>query len=190
MVRNDCGERRLSMLRLGLNPAWRKDSGIGHKLINTQAETAEVTPSFPAAFSKRRCLVPVNGFCEWRREGSVREPWLIAWPDEGVMAFAELWERWRVIKGAELRGSFTDHRPGDAVETFTIFTTEANETMRALQHRTPVILSPEAFEPWHTGEGVRFGSAPKDLSAMRWIDRRVKNARNDDPECLVATATA
>ena len=79
--------------------------------------------------------------------------------------------------------SFADrsqHRPGDAVETFTILTTEAYETMRALQHRTPVILSPEAFEPWLTGEGVRLGSAPKDLPAMHWIGRRVKNARDDE----------
>ena len=96
VVRNECGERRLSMLRLGLIPAWAKDSGIGHKLINAQAETAEVKPSFPAAFSKRRCLVLVDGFNEWRREGSVRTLSLIAWPDEGLMAFAELWEHWRV----------------------------------------------------------------------------------------------
>ena len=78
------------MLRLGLIPAWAKDSGIGHKLINAQAETAEVKPSFPAAFSKHRCLVSVDGFYEWRREGSVRTLSLIAWPDEGLMAFAEL----------------------------------------------------------------------------------------------------
>ena len=78
MVRNDCGERRFSMLRLGLIPAWRKESGIGHKLINAQAETAEAKPSFPAVFSKRRCLVSVDGFYGWRREGSVGEPWLIA----------------------------------------------------------------------------------------------------------------
>ena len=106
------------------------------------------------------------------------------------MAFAGLWEHWRVPKGVELRGSLAEHGPGDAVETFTIFTTEANETMRALQHRTPVILSPEAFEPWHTGEGVRFGSAPKDLPAMRWIGRCVKNARDGEPECVVASAAA
>ena len=93
-------------------------------------------------------------------------------------------------KRAELRGSLAEHRPGDAVETFTIFTIEANETMRALQHRTPAILLPEAFEPWHTGEGVRFGSALKYPPAMRWIGRRVKNARNDDPECVLASAPA
>ena len=106
------------------------------------------------------------------------------------MAFAGLWERWRVLKGAELRGSLTEHWPDDAVETFTILTDEANETMRTLQHRMPVILSPEAFEPWHTGEGVRFGSAPKYPPAMHWIGRRVKNARNDDPECVLASAPA
>ena len=90
-------------------------------------------------------------------------------------------------KAAELRGSLAEHRQGDAVEALT---TEANETMRALRHRTPVILSPEAFEPWFTGEGVRFGPAPKDPLAMHWIGQCVKNARDYEPECVVASAAS
>ena len=185
-VRNDGGGRRLSMLRWGLIPAWAKDPGIGNKLINARSETAAMKPSFRAAFSKRRCLVPADGFYEWRREGSVRQPWLIAPRDGGLMAFAGLWERWWVPEGAMLRGSLSERRPGDAVETFTILTTEANATMRALHHRMPVILSPEEFEPWLTGENVRLGSVAEDLLVMHRVSRRVNNARDDDPECAAA----
>ena len=188
VVRNDGGERRLSLLRWGLIPEWAKDSGIGHKLINARAETAAVKPAFRAAFSRRRCLVPADGFYEWRHEGSVRQPWLIARRDAELMAFAGLWERWRVPEGAALRGSLAERRPGDAVETFTILTTEANDTVRALHHRMPVILPTEAFELWLAGEAVRLGPAPEDLLVMHRVGRRVNNPRDDDPECVAALA--
>ena len=118
VVRDEDGERRLSMLRWGLIPGWAKDPSIGHKLINARAETAAVKPSFRAAYSKRRCLVPADGFYEWRREGEVRQPWLIAPRDGGIVAFAGLWERWSVPEGAVLRGSLSERRSGDIVETF------------------------------------------------------------------------
>ena len=119
VVRDEDGERRLSMLRWGLIPGWAKDPSIGNKLINARAETAAVKPSFGAAYSKHRCLVPADGFYEWRREGEVRQPWLIAPREGGVVAFAGLWERWRVPEGAVLRGSLSERRSGDIVETFT-----------------------------------------------------------------------
>jgi len=190
VVRSDTGERRLSMLRWGLVPAWAKDPGIGHKLINARAETATVKPAFRAAFSKRRCLVPADGYYEWRREGAVRQPWLVARRDGAPMAFAGLWERWRVPEGAVLRGSLAERRPGDVVETFTLLTTEANAVIRALHPRMPVILPPEAFEPWLSGEEVRLGPAPEDGLAMHRVGLRVNNPRNDDSECVVALATA
>lgn len=190
MVRNDGGERRLSMLRWGLIPIWAKDPGIGHKLINARAETAAVKPAFRAAFAKRRCLVPADGFYEWRREGSVRQPWLIARRDRELMALAGLWEHWRVPEGAALRGSLAERRSGDAVETFTIITTEANDTMRALHHQMPVILPTEAFEPWLAGEAVRLGPAPEELLVTHRVGCRVNNPCNDDPECVVALSAA
>ncbi len=188
VVRGDAEGRHLSMMRWGLIPGWAKDPSIGHKLINARAETAAVKPSFRGAFSKRRCLVPVDGFYEWRREGSIRQPWRIFRPDGGLMAFAGLWERWRVPEGAALRGSLAERQPGEVVENFTILTTEANATMRALHHRMPVILMPEAFETWLTGGDVQLGPASEDLVAMHRVDLRVNNPRNDDPECVAALA--
>ena len=190
MVRNGAGERHLCMLRWGLVLAWAKDPGIGHKLINARAETAAVKPAFRAAFWKRRCLIPVDRFYEWRREGSVRQPWLIARSDGGPMAFAGLWEDWRVPEGAMLRGSLAERRPGDVVETFTILTTEANAAMRALHHRMPVVLPEEPFRPWLSGEDVRLAPAPENWLTMHRVGLRVNNPRNDDPECVVALGTA
>ena len=190
VVRSEDGERRLSLVRWGLIPAWAKDPAIGHKLINARAETAAVKPAFRAAFAKRRCLVPADGFYEWRREGTVRQPWLVARRDGAPMAFAGLWERWRVPEGAALRGALAERRPGEVVETFTILTTEANATLRALHHRMPVILPEEAFGPWLSGAKVRLGPAPEDRLAMRRVALRVNDPRNDDPECVAALASA
>ncbi len=188
VVRSDAAGLQLSMLRWGLIPAWARDHRIGNKLINARAETAAVKPSFRAAFSQRRCLVPTDGFYEWRREDSGRQPWFIARPDGGPMAFAGLWEHWRVPRDAELRDSRAEHQPGDVVETFTILTTEANETLRALHHRMPVILSPERFEPWLRGEEVQLEPAPENLVVAHRVGRRVNNPRDDDPQCIVALA--
>ena len=189
VVRSEAGAHRLTMMRWGLIPDWAKDPGIGHKLINARVETASVKPAFRAAWSKRRCLVPADGFYEWRREGSVRQPWLIAPRDGAPMAFAGLWERWRVPGDTALRGSLAERQPGDTVETFTILTCAANATLRVLHHRMPVILRPDMFEAWLAGEDVRPGPAPEDWLAMHRVTTRVNNPRNDDPECIVALAT-
>ena len=186
VVRCDDGERTLSMLRWGLIPAWAEDASIGHKLINARSETAATKPSFRVAFSKRRCLVPADGFYEWTREGAVRQPWLIAPRDGTLMVFAGLWEQWRVPEGAVLRGSLSERRPGDVVETFTILTTEANRSVCALHHRMPVILAPESFEPWLVGADVALGPAPEDLLRIHRVGLRVNSPRNDDPACVVA----
>ena len=133
--------------------------------------------------------MPADGFYEWRREGSVRQPWLIAPRDGAPMAFAGLWERWRVPGDTALRGSLAERQPGDTVETFTILTCAANATLRALHHRMPVILRPDMFAPWLAGEDVRPGPAPEDWLAMHRVTTRVNDPRNDDPECIVALAT-
>ena len=185
VVRGDVGGRHLSMLRWGLIPAWAKEPGIGQKLINARAETAAGKPSFRAAFARRRCIVPASGFYEWRREGTVRQPWYVTTRDREPMAFAGLWEHWRVPEGAALRGSLSGHRPNDIVETFTILTTGANGTMQALHHRMPVILSREAIQGWLAGEDVELGPAAEDLLTMHPVGREMNNPRHDGPGCVV-----
>ena len=188
VVRVEAGERRLALLRWGLIPAWAPDPRIGHRLINARAETVAEKPAFRAAFRRRRCLVPADGFYEWVRRRDAREPWLVFPRDRRLMAFAGLWERWRVPDGARLAGSLAENRPGDAVETFTVLTTEANAAMRPLHDRMPVILPPEAFDAWLAGGEVALGPAPDDLLAMHAVDPRVNSPRHDDPECVAPAA--
>ena len=104
VIRSDDKGRTLAMLRWGLIPAWAKDPAIGHRLINARSETAADKPSFRAAYRHRRCLIPADGFYEWRREGKTRQPWLFGLRGGAPFAFAGLWERWRVPEGAALTG--------------------------------------------------------------------------------------
>ena len=96
----------------------------------------------------RRCLIPADGFYEWERKGKVRQPWHFCLNGGGPMAFAGLWERWTVPDRTKLPRSLADRAPGDAVESCTILTTSANGTLAPVHHRMPVILPPDAFDPW------------------------------------------
>ena len=183
-VRREPDGRRLGMLRWGLIPGWAADPAIGHRLINARAETASSKPSFRGAFRSRRCLIPASGFYEWQRAGAVRRPYLIGRGDGRLLAFAGLWERWTVRRGATLGGSLAAHEPGDVIETCTILTTSANETVAPVHHRMPVILPPEAFEPWLGGEHLPLGPCAAELLAARPVSTLVNNPRADDPRCL------
>ena len=180
---NDDGHT-LAMLRWGLIPAWARDPAIGHRLINARSETAAEKPSFRAAYRHRRCLIPADGFYEWKREGKTRQPWLFALRDAAPFAFAGLWERWTVPTGAALTGSLAERRPGDAVETCTILTTAANETVAPVHGRMPVILPREAHDPWLAGEDVPLAPYPVDDMTAHPVSTLVNRPANDDPRCV------
>ena len=180
---NDDGHT-LAMLRWGLIPAWARDPAIGHRLINARSETAAEKPSFRAAYRHRRCLIPADGFYEWKREGKTRQPWLFALRDAAPFAFAGLWERWTVPAGAALTGSLAERRPGDAVETCTILTTAANETVAPVHGRMPVILPREAHDPWLAGEDVPLAPYPVDDMTAHPVSTLVNRPANDDPRCV------
>ncbi len=145
VVRRDAeGHRRLSQLRWGLVPHWAKDLSIGAKMINARAETLAEKPAFRQAFARRRCLIPADGFYEWRAEKGdkgPKQPYRIEFAERRPFAFAGLWERWG------------EREEGTRIDSVTIITTDANETLRPLHHRMPVILEPESFEGWLDPEG-------------------------------------
>ena len=183
-VRASNGGRTLAMLRWGLIPGWAKDPAIGHKLINARSETAAEKPSFRSAFRHRRCLIPADGFYEWQRRGGTRQPWLFGLRDGAPMIFAGLWERWTVPEGAALTGSLAERNPGDAVETCTILTTAANETVAPVHGRMPVILAPDAWDVWLAGEAVPLGPYPADAMMAHPVSTHVNRPANDDPRCV------
>lgn len=129
------GKRVLHLLRWGLVPHWSKDPSIGAKLHNARGESLSEKPSFREAFKKRRCLIPADGFYEWKTEGQKKQPYYFSLKSEETMALAGLWESWKAPDGNILR-------------SVTIITTEANEVMKPIHHRMPVILGQEYWSDW------------------------------------------
>ena len=182
--------RTLAMLRWGLIPSWAKDHAIGHRLINARSETAAEKPSFRSAWRNRRCLIPADGFYEWKREGETRQPWLFGLQDGAPFAFAGLWENWTVPQGAALTGSLAERSAGDDIETCTILTTAANETVAPVHGRMPVILPWEAHGPWLAGENVPLVPYPADAMTAHPVSTHVNRPANDDPRCVEPVAPA
>lgn len=182
VVRAAEGGRRLSMLRWGLLPPWAKDAAIAARLINARAETVAEKPSFRSAFRSRRCLVPADGFYEWRKEGKAKQPYRIHLPDDALFCFAGLWESWRVPEGIALPASYRGLGPGDEIESFTIITTEAAATIAHIHGRMPVILKPTDFDSWLTGAGDYHALLrPYDGPLMAEpVSTRVNKPANDD----------
>jgi putative SOS response-associated peptidase YedK len=130
-------ERIISQLKWGLIPSWAKDADIGNRMINARAETVQEKPSFRDAFKKRRCIIPATGFYEWQKKGSgAKQPFYFYLKDKDVFGFAGLFEEW------------TDQETGELLETCTIITTEANEVLKPVHDRMPVILKPEDYDEW------------------------------------------
>ncbi|HWX48063.1 MAG TPA: SOS response-associated peptidase [Roseomonas sp.] len=131
----ESGARHLDALRWGLVPRWAKDASGGARLINARAEGVAEKPSFRDAFARRRCLVPADGFYEWRQEGARKQPYAVAMANGEPMALAGLWEGWKQADGTWLR-------------TFSIITGEANAKQALVHHRMPVVLDRADWSVW------------------------------------------
>jgi putative SOS response-associated peptidase YedK len=175
----DPDDPQVKSLQWGLIPSWAKDPKIGSKLINARAETVSEKPSFRSAFRKRRCLIPANGFYEWQQvEGSrQKQPYFIGLQDEGLFAFAGLYEQW---------GS----PDGDVLETCTIITTTANELMAPIHERMPVILAEKEYTQWLDPSFEKIDRLqvlldPYPASEMKLypVSSLVNNPKNDSPDC-------
>lgn len=128
--------REVAFCKWGLIPFWAKDPSIGNKMINAKAETLAEKPSFKNALAKRRCLIPADGFYEWKKQGKApSQPIYIRRRDQGLFAFAGLWEEWKTPEGNRL-------------QSCTIITTEPNELIAKFHHRMAVILRPEDEAVW------------------------------------------
>jgi len=135
VVRLVNGARSFTLMRWGLLPGWVKDPKTFTLLINARAETAAEKPAFRNALKRRRCLLPADGFYEWKREGALKQPYFIRRSDRAPFAFAGLWETWSGPGGEE-------------IDTAAIVTTEASADVAALHHRMPVTIDPDDFDAW------------------------------------------
>ena len=187
-IRDGPNRRRLAMLRWGLVPPWAADPGSGHRFINARAETVREKPAFRAAFRARRCIIPADGFFEWRREGERRQPWLFAMGNRRPFALAGLWESWTAPPEAGLPGLFDDQPPSDPLETCTIVTTEANDVVRPVHHRMPVILASGAARAWLAGGDVPLVPFPDSAMTSVRVSTMVNSARHDDLRCIEPVA--
>ena len=173
------GERTIHPLRWGLVTPWAEDARSGPPLINARAESLLEKPSFAGAFRRRRCLVPADGYYQWREGDATKTPYLIARRDGQSFALAGIWERW---------GPRDD--PKAALDSFTIITTDANDFLRPFHHRMPVVLGAESFARWLDPDaeaeslGDLLAPAANDLLQAVPLGRAVNSVRADGPELL------
>ncbi len=170
------GAKTLSMLRWGLVPFWSKDKKIASRLINARSETFRSKPSFRAAAKARRCLVPANGWFEWKPTGGRKQPYFISRKDGLPISFAGLWERWQ--------------REDEVLETFTILTRDADPQLSNVHHRQPVIMPQALHATWidptlPPGDVSELVSSPlTEKFCVRPVGLQVNSVRNNHPGIL------
>lgn len=170
------GRRVLSVGRWGLLPHWARDRRAAARMINARAETVQTTPAYAAAFATRRALVPADGWYEWQRRDGARQAYFLTPRDGSVLALAGLWSRW-----------------GDHGQlTFSVVTTAAAGDLAGVHARMPLILAPEHWDRWLTGDAHRetarlLRTPPAGVLAaleIRPVGPAVGNVRNDGPELV------
>jgi putative SOS response-associated peptidase YedK len=168
--------RQLSMVRWGLIPSWSDDAFSAAKMINARSESAATLPAFRDAMKSRRCVIPADGFYEWKRNGKIKQPFCFEIDDGKLFAFAGIWERWQ-------------DPTGQWIKSCSILTTAANAVMAPVHDRMPVILDPDDYDLW-LDPGMKDATVVSELlkpygGKMRAypVSSRVNHVANDDAEC-------
>jgi putative SOS response-associated peptidase YedK len=178
-VRQERGKasRRLSIMRWGLIPSWAKDMGYRNPAVNARSETVTNKLSFSDSVRYRRCLIPADGFYEWKKSGKVRQPYLFEVCEGELFAFAGLWDEWK-------------NPEGKIIESCTILTTTPNTLVTDIHDRMPVIVTPEKYSLWLNPEVEDFAAVreilqPYDPSLMRGypVSARVNRVQSEDADC-------
>ncbi len=174
----DDGRRHMEALRWGLIPTWAKEEAIGHKMINARAETLTEKPSFKGLLNKHRCLIPADGFYEWKEEARGKQPYFIHMKNGEPFTFAGLWSHWQNPKG-------------EVIRTCTIITCAPNKLMKSIHDRMPVILTDEAREVWldpRNKDGAALTALlnpyPEQEMEAYPVSKLVNAPANDMEECL------
>ncbi len=176
------GGRELAFVRWGLVPRWAKDPSIGARMINARAETLAEKPSFRTALRRHRCLIPADGFYEWKATAAGgKQPIHIGMKDGATFAFAGLTERWMAPEG-------------EVLDTCTIITTQANALLAPLHDRMPAIVAPADYGRWldtaNADVDALFAPYPADAMTYYPVSTRVNSVRHDDASLLDRVAEA
>lgn len=129
-----CSKNRLTFFRWGLIPSWTRDISLGNRMFNARGETVSEKPSFRQAYRRRRCLIPANGFYEWRVENARKQPYCCH-IDHSLFSMAGIWELWQDAEGNEIRSC-------------AVITIESKGSMKEIHHRMPVHIEPENYHAW------------------------------------------
>ena len=182
--------RQLRTLRWGLVPSWSKDAKGGARLINARRETVVTKPAFRKAAGSRRCLLPADGYYEWRKTDDGKVPYFLHAPDDEMLAFAGLYELWRDPAKA-------DDDPARWLWTCTIITQQATDTLGEIHDRCPVLVPSELRDSWLDCTSGDAAVAGELLAAMpvpqlepRIVSTAVNSVRNDGPELVTPAAAA
>jgi putative SOS response-associated peptidase YedK len=169
-------------MRWGLVPFWAKDPAVGSKMINTRAETALEKPAFRKALARRRCLVPTDGWYEWRRSGKEKDAFYMTGRDSASLVLAGIWESWRNPRAA----------PGESpLITFSVLTTDSVGGLADIHSRMPLLLPERHWARWLDPDTADVSSllAPPPLEIvdtleLRPVSDKVNNVRNNGPELI------
>jgi putative SOS response-associated peptidase YedK len=177
----ESGARSLAMLHWGLVPRWAKERAIGNRMINARAETLAEKPAYRDAFRRRRCLVLADGWYEWQAVPGDKQPWFIRMQDGRPFGFAGLWERWK------------DPATGEPLESCTIVTTDAAESIHTIHPRMPAIVPEQQWDRWLDPDGSDTGKQSQLLrpfeeqTLQAWRVSRLVNApKNEGPRLIEA----
>jgi len=180
IIRADANGRHLSLAHWGLIPSWAKESDKSYSTINARAETVDTKPTFRAPFKRHRCIIPTDGFYEWHEEGGIKIPHHIGMKDGSPFALAGLWDVWKGPQGE--------------VTSCTIIVTEANQFMKSLHDRMPVILAPSDYERWldqsyqDTANLKSLLCPASEDGLTEWkVGRQLNNPLHEGPDCSVPT---
>ena len=171
-------DTQLVKLRWGLVPFWAKSLSGASRLINARLETVRTKPSFRHAFKRSRCLIIADGFFEWQKTGTQKQPWFLALPSKQPFAFAGLWDIWKDTDGSEYTSC-------------TIITTAASDAIQQIHHRMPVIVPPELYKNWLNPENQDTEGLEAHLRNLliknfssHTVSKYVNSPRNNELTCI------
>lgn len=174
----------LALLRWGLVPFWANDSKIGYKMINARVETIAEKPAFKQALAKRRCIIPMDGYYEWKKTSDGKQPYRITCPDQVLFSVAGLWETW------------LDKSTGKELSTYTIITQPSNAKLSSIHDRMPAILEADQERLWLDDSLTTrdllslIRPYPDDLVDAYAVSNEVGNVRNNHEALIRPKRTA